>query len=251
MTRGTPTISALTRSLDMLEAIVLNKRLKSVAQIARELDMPVATAHRQVKTLIAGDFLMRLPDGKLGPGTRLLRISRQVDETELIVIAAAPVLQEVAIRLGCIVQLGTLENEMVTYRIKCGQGATSFFTQIGMQLEAYCSGIGKVLLAHRPENELRAYLASGPFPALTPSTITDPERLRQELLRVREQGFALDRQEVAEGLHCVAVPVTIGDGPAVTAISASRQARELPDEVVTATLNELQAAAERIAAMVS
>ena len=81
---------------------------------------------------------------------------------------------------------------MVTYRIKTGQGAGNLFTRVGMQLEAYCSGIGKMLLAHLPEEQQRAYLAGGPFPALTAKTITQPEALAQELERIRAQGFALD-----------------------------------------------------------
>lgn len=111
---------------------------------------------------------------------------------------------------------------MVTYRIKTGQGAGNLFTRVGMQLEAYCSGIGKMLLAHLPEEQQRAYLAGGPFPALTAKTITQPAALAQELERIRAQGFALDDYEVADDLFCVAVPIRQEGGRVLAAISITQ-----------------------------
>lgn len=91
-----------------------------------------------------------------------------------------------------------------------------------MQLEAYCSGNGKILLANLPERDREAYLASGPFPALTKSTITDPALLRRELKTIASQGYALDAEEIVEGLACVAVPIRKSDGSTPAAISISR-----------------------------
>jgi DNA-binding IclR family transcriptional regulator len=78
-----------------------------------------------------------------------------------------------------------------------------------------------VLLAALPAREREAYVASGPFPALTARTITDPAALRAELEKVREQGYAVDDEEIAAGLHCIAVPVRAPDGRVLAAISAS------------------------------
>lgn len=111
---------------------------------------------------------------------------------------------------------------MVTYELKAGQSAGDLFTQVGMQLEAYCSGIGKVLLAHLPEPAQTAYLSTGPFPALTNQTITDPVLLKDELDIVLRRGFALDDEEVVAGLQCVAVPILKQNGAVIAAVSASR-----------------------------
>ena len=230
----------------MLEAVLADRDGRSIPDIARDIGMPRATAHRQVATLVGEQFLVRLPGGRLGPGARLLAMLRQVDAKQVIVGAAAPVLHRLAARLRCVVQLGTLENEMVTYRIKTGQGAGDFFTRVGLQLEAYCTGIGKVLLAHLPESEREAYLATGPFPALTRGTITDPDSLRVELARVREQGFARDDEEIAEGLVCVAVPVRSGDGSVQAAISISGAAHTRPDPTGATVLKLLLEAAAQI-----
>lgn len=222
MTRGTPTIAALTRSLGILEAILADTEGRSVSSIATATGVPVATAHRQVATLVSDGFLRRLPGMQLGPGHRLLRMLQMVDEKQIIVTEAAPILHRLSARLRCVVQLGTLESDMVTYRIKTGPGSGSLFTKVGLQLEAYCTAIGKVLLAHLPEAQRELYLASGPFPALTPHTISDAVKLREELVHVLQQRFARDDEEIAEGLVCLAVPISLPDGRVLAAISASR-----------------------------
>jgi DNA-binding IclR family transcriptional regulator len=237
MTRpgGTPQIASLHRTLAMLEAAIGEGGSRSVAAIARSIGMPAATAHRQVASLVAAGLLARSAGGRHVAGPRLLTLARRIDEKDVIAHAAAPVLNRLADTLCSIVQLGTLENDMVTYRVKTGRGAQDLFTRTGLQLEAYCSGIGKVLLAHLPDAERHAYLASGPFVALTPRTITDPAALAQALECVRAQGFACDDGEIAEDLMCLAVPIHTPDARVPAAISVScRTARNtaLPVEAI-------------------
>jgi len=209
----------------MLEAILADRDGRSVTAIAQTVGLPGATAHRQVTTLVAERFLARVPGGRLGPGPRLLALLQMVDEKQVIIATAAPVLHRLAAKVRCVVQLGTLEQDMVTYRIKTGQGAGDFFTRVGLQLEAYCTAIGKVLLAHLPESEREAYLATESFPALTPHTITDPSQLACELRTVFEQGFARDAEEIAKGLACIAVPI---HGPGDRVLAAISVSRALP-----------------------
>lgn len=206
----------------MLEAIIADGGASSVAALARGLGVPAATAHRQVATLVAEGYLAASPDGSHVAGPRLLGLLHRLDEKQVIANIAAPMLHGLAQTLQSIVQLGTLENAMVTYRIKTGQGAGGLFTKVGMQLEAYCSAIGKVLLAGLPPAERQAYLANGPFVPLTARTITDPGKLAIELEAVARQGHAVDNGEIAEGLVCLAVPICKPDGSVPAAISVSR-----------------------------
>ena len=222
MRQGTPIIGALGRSLAMLEAVLAEREGRSVDAIARQLGLPRATAHRQVHSLIHEGYLVRLRSGQLTAGPRLMNLLQLVDNKQLIVAAAAPVLHRLAARVGSVVQLGTLENDMVTYRIKTGEGAGELFTKVGLQLEAYCTGIGKVLLAHLPKADREAYLANGPFPPLTEHTITSPSSLRRELDEIYQRGFAVDSEEIAPGLFCLAVPVRGPDQSVSAAISISR-----------------------------
>ncbi|OCC23448.1 IclR family transcriptional regulator [Croceicoccus estronivorus] len=222
MSKGIPLISSLQRTLTMLEAVIADGGERSVSAIAREAGIPVATAHRQVATLVAEGYLASSGSYQHIAGPRLLSLLHRLDEKQVIANVAAPILHKLASQVRSIVQLGTFENDMVTYRIKTGQGASDMFTKVGMQLEAYCSGIGKVLLAHLPDDHLRSYLANGPFVPLTDRTITDPHRLAEELKAVKDQGFAVDDGEIAEDLYCIAAPIHMADGRVIAAISISR-----------------------------
>ncbi len=222
MNKGTPQIASLKRTLAMLEAIVADGGRSGVSELARQIGMPPATAHRQVTTLVAEDYLAPSGGGRHVAGARLLGLLHRLDEKQIIANVAAPLLDKLASRVRSVVQLGTLENDMVTYRIKTGRGAQDLFTRVGMQLEAYCSAIGKVLLANLPEDRREAYLASGPFVSLTERTIVEPALLRDELDAIRNRGFAIDDEEVAPGLRCMAVPLCRSDGTVLAAVSVSQ-----------------------------
>lgn len=245
MRNGTPHIASLGRTFAMLEAVVEDGGRSNVSVLARAIAMPIATAHRQVATLVAEGYLKPCGGGRHIAGPKLLGLLHRLDEKQMIANVAAPVLQRLAARLRTVVQLGTLENDMVTYRIKTGEGAGALFTRIGMQLEAYCSGIGKVLLAHLPADQRAAYIASGPFVALTAKTITDPQQLAAELEAVAGQGFAIDNGEIAEDLRCMAVPIRLPDGRVLAGLSISQSGPPFrhADEHL---LNQLRAAARMI-----
>ena len=247
MRRGTPLLSATHRALAMLEAVIADGGASSVSAIARKAGLPVATAHRQVKTLAAEGYLTLTATGRYLAGPRLRALLMQVDDKQIITNIAAPLLHRLAAKVGAVVQLGTFENDMVTYRVKIGEGAGDLFTKVGMQLEAYCSGIGKVLLAHLPERDRAAYLAGGPFVALTSHTIVEPGMLALELEKVARQGYAADEGEIAEGLYCMAVPIQRPDGGVPAAISISRTRPVAGARERAELLAILQGTAEEIA----
>jgi len=77
----------------------------------------------------------------------------------------------------------------------------------GSRVPLHCTAIGKLLLSQLPEEPLEAHLANGPLTRYTATTITDPRRLKDELRRIRKQGYSTDNQEFMSGVVCIAVPV--------------------------------------------
>jgi IclR family transcriptional regulator, acetate operon repressor len=219
-------LSTPVRSLMLLEAVVRDGGRSSVAALARAVGIPVASAHRHIAALVSAGYLVPADYGRHLPGPKLRALTDLMHSDLLLANAAQPILERLATRTHCIVQLGIFENEMVTYLVKAGQSSDALFTKVGMQLEAYCSGIGKVLLAHLPAPAQAGYLAEGPFVALTEQTITDPRQLKAELEQVSVHDFAVDDEEVIVGLQCVAVPVRDRDGQVIAAISASRAVQD-------------------------
>jgi IclR family acetate operon transcriptional repressor len=94
------------------------------------------------------------------------------------------------------------------------------FTQPGMRAPLYCTGCGKVILASRPAEAVDALLGA-PMRRHTSHTITTREALEVELERIRRDGFALDNEEMEEGVRCVAVPVFDRRGAVAAALSVS------------------------------
>lgn len=244
--RGTPRVSSLQRGLGLLEALLSEGRELSFSEIAKSQNIPVATAYRLVGTMVDSGFLMRQPGGSPVAGPRLIRLAQALEELEGIKILAKPVLEQLARSTRCVAQLGTFEGDMVTYHLKVGKSASGLFTFVGKQLEAYCSGIGKMLLSHLPKDEGEQYLASGPFVSLTPNTITEVDDLRNELKTVRDRGYAIDDGEIMSGLRCLAVPIRGVSGRVVAAISLSGPTeRRNEDADLLARLKDAAATIER------
>ena len=213
--------STLIKGLRLFESIARDDGRSNLAAIAGELGIPAQTAHRLAMTLETEGFLMRMGKGvyRLGPRAAALSALRQ--ETPAFAARLRRPLAKLARSFGALAHAGILEDGMVTYVVKEGGDAGTLFTAEKMQLEAYCSAIGKILLADLPGGELDAYLAGGPLVALTANTITDADRLRRELEEVRAGGVAHDRYEIRADLYCMAVALRNGDGRSEGAISLS------------------------------
>jgi IclR family transcriptional regulator, acetate operon repressor len=219
MTRNSLTdLIALTERLIDRSATAPAGRVRDHADA---LGLPLSTAHRHVATLIEAGMVQRTARGRYGPGPRLLTLLGQTHVHDTLTDLARPVLADLAASLQCTAHLGVLDNQMVSYLAKSGRDP-QIISREGMQLEAYCSALGKVLLSGLDRAALDAYLAEDEFVALTPHTKVSPAQIAAELEQVRLAGYALDRQEICEGLFCLAVPVFGPAGRIVAAISVSR-----------------------------
>lgn len=217
----TPTVAALERALELLEAIIEDGGQAALIENAARTGMPHATAHRMVLTMVETGYLRKLSRGRYIAGPRLEAISAIVtDENKTVALSRAS-LAKAAARHSCTAHLGVPRDNMVTYLAKEGSARESSFTREGGQLEAYCSALGKILLAHERPAERNAYFDSGPFVRITSATITDPEVLRAELDQIGKESVAWDREEIAENLVCCAAPVVWPNGEVKAAVSLS------------------------------
>ena len=101
-------------------------------------------------------------------------------------------------------------------------------SRAGAILPAYCTALGKTLLAFRPDADVAAWAGSQKFAALTPRTITSAKRLLRELRAIRERGYGLDEEEREKGVCCVAAPVRNHSGQVVAAISVAGPSQRMP-----------------------
>jgi len=129
------------------------------------------------------------------------------------------------------VHLCVLDGAEVVYFDKVeGHPSLPVISRIGSRAPAYCTGVGKALLSSLPTDQVVELLRKSPLPKRTPTTITDPVQLLEELKKTRDRGYAIDNGEHEEGIKCFAAPIRGYGGETVGAISITGLKRELDDE---------------------
>jgi DNA-binding IclR family transcriptional regulator len=239
--------AALDKGLALLALIVRDRGTTALSLLADGMGLAQSTARRLVAALERQGLVTRAERGHYMAGAQLIELGNIINTRELLVRASRAPLRRLARDVNATAHLGILEADMVTYLIKEQLSARPIFTREREQLEAYCSGIGKVLLAHLAADEREAYLGGVPFVPLTERTIVDPGLLRDELEKVKARGYATDDAEIADGLYCVAVPVVSAVGDVVAAISVSSP-HELRSDRLADLLGPLRWCAATVAA---
>jgi len=246
---ATPKNQSVLKAFSMLQCFHRPDEWLTSCELSRRANLPEASGYRLIQTLEEIGAVVRGPRGRYRPGMLLVSLSHNVAIGELLREASHGITSELANRLNLTVHLGLLEGGMVSYVAKVSApSAFPVHTRVGSQLEAYCSGLGKVLLAALPHDQLESFILDGELVALTPYTITDRALLLAELDRVRSQGFSFDDRESQAEMRCIAVPIHDGEGRTVAAMSATDSAlRMTPErrEEVRAALVEAAAAIGR------
>ena len=194
-------------------------------ELSQRARLPKASGHRLIQTLEDIGAVMRGPDGRYRLGMTLLSLSHDVAVDNLLRDTSHTVLKEISDRLDLTVHLGVLQDGMVTY-VAQFDDSTNFAadSRVKERQEAYCSALGKVLLASLTPCALETFIQDSDLVALTARTITDPVLLRAEIDKVRASGFAMDDEEALAGVRSIAVPICDSDGRTVAAISATDDA---------------------------
>jgi len=190
----------------------------TLEELARATRLPRSTAHRILDQLVRLEWLVHTPGG-YGLGRRSLGLGgRAIDHTELRA-AASPYLHELLMRTGAVVHLAVLDQGQVRYLDKLGgRSASAVPSRVGGLAPAYCTGLGKAMLAWLEPEVVDALLADR-MTARTSSTICELEALHGELTRIRGRaGLAIERGECFQGIACVAAAVR-GPHGAVGAVS--------------------------------
>lgn len=246
---ATPRIQSVDRAFSLLACIARHGGRESLPTMAAQCGLSVATAHRLLTTMESLGAVIHTAPGEYRIGMGVIELSRCASQEGLLAAAAEPTLRRITQTLSPTAHLGVLDQEfMVTYIAKANKRGHPVPTHIGSKLEAYCSGLGKVLLAALSQPARASYLAEGPFIALTGRTIIDIAALERELCQVSRQGYAVDDCELMDDLRCVAVPIHDRTGNVMAALSASSPARDLPRSGVPAVARELRRHAAAIGA---
>ena len=252
---GSAYSQSLERGLAVLSSFRSGRPLLGVSELGRDIGLGRSTTHRYVATLTALGYLQQDPATKkyrLGP--RVLDLGFSAIGAMEIRELAAPHLQELSGETGHTVNMAILDKLDIVYVERCrssraGQREIDLNLHIGARLPAYCTSLGKVLLAYLPAAEQAERLDQIEFARRGPNTLTTRFVLAEELRRVRENGFAINNEELAYGLRSIAAPVLTRDGVATAAINLAVHSSMVSMEQLAARLSEtLRRAAADISA---
>lgn len=223
---GESAVERTARTLNALRSWDGDRPMR-LTEVARATALPVSTTHRLLGELTKWGFVDRV-DGGYQLGTRLFELGAAVPRERHLRDAALPFMQDLYEVTHGTIHLAVLDGHHVLYLEKLsGHRAANAPSRIGGRVPATCTAVGKAQLAELGADAVDDIVTAG-LQRLTRYSITNPARLRAELDDARRHGYAVDREEAALGLGCVAAVVRRGPaGPVIGAISVSMPMRDL------------------------
>lgn len=228
MTSERDIMGGLAKGLAVIETFSAERPRQSITDVAESSGLDRATARRCLLTLAHHGYADY--DGKFFTLTpRVLRLGTACLATMPLPQIVQPLLDELSERIGQSSSVSILDGNEIVYVARAAQRKVIAIALMpGSRLPAYCTSMGRVLLAALPEDQARSILGAGPLPARSPHTLTAPEAILQQLVRIREDGFAVIDQEVESGLCSIAIPVLNARGQTVAALNIGVSAFDMP-----------------------
>ena len=219
---GTYKVQALDRAFAVLDLLGESDTPLGLAQVAASLQLHKSTAHRFLMVLEKHRMVERTIGGKFRLGLRLFDLGNRAVEQYDLRDRAQPHLRHLVAETEETAHLCILEGAHVIYIDKIEPTrSVRMITRIGASNPVHCTSVGKAMLAFLPEERFADVLRRIRFERFTHRTITTAEALRVEIEKTRRRGYAVDDEELEEGLRCIAVPVLDAQRMPVAAVSVS------------------------------
>ena len=211
------------KALDVLDMVASHGRPVRFSDLLTQSDYPKATLYRLLQTLTHQGMLSLDPDtGTYALGVRLVRLAHAAWSQSSLAPIARPYLDDLAAKTGETIHLAQMDLGQVLYVDKRNAARpVEMFAQAGKVGPAYCTGVGKAMLAYLLPEALEAALARQSFHRFTPHTLASRAALMAELDAIRQRGHAWDAEEHEAGIICCAVPILSRGGRVMGALSVT------------------------------
>ncbi|MED3717856.1 IclR family transcriptional regulator [Geobacillus thermodenitrificans] len=206
--KGRTSFSSLENALRLLQLFSMDETELSIADISERLYISKSTAHRLLQTLKSEGFIKK--DGKTNLyslGTSLLAMKKVIHSRFPICQTAFPFLQELVSLSGESAHIATLYGADVIYlhKVECDH-PIRLLSYVGKKNPAFCTSTGQAILAYQPRETIDRIIAHG-LPSFTSRTITSPSALLEKLAQVKQQGYAISKEELHEGVTSISAPI--------------------------------------------
>jgi IclR family pca regulon transcriptional regulator len=217
-------MTSLARGLAVIRAFADSRRSLTIAQISQKTGIPRAAVRRCLHTLRQLGYAdADMNNFSLRP--KILTLGYSYLSSTPLTVSSQPYLNNISRTLGESCSLAVLDDSEVLYVARSAASRVmSVALNTGSRLPAYCTSLGRAMLAHLPEDQLKAYFGKVKLRAMTDKTVVSQKRLREILAGVREDGYALIDEELEVGLRSIAVPVRGAGGNVVAALNVGVQA---------------------------
>lgn len=243
-----PSVQSLDRALGLLTLLSEHPNGLTLAELAPKAELANSTAHRLLTSLLQHGFVSFEPNSaRWLVGLSAFRVGAAFNRRRDFVATARPAMRALVEKTGETSNLAVLRGQELTFvsQIECDH-AMRMAVPIGTKGPLHASAVGKAILAFLEKSERERLLASIDYRALTPKTILEQQSLSDELSLVAEKGYALDDEEQALGLRCIAAPIFNELGEPVFAVSISGPTVRVSQDRVDALAKDIVSAAAQI-----
>jgi IclR family pca regulon transcriptional regulator len=221
-------MTSLARGLIVIQAFTQQSPQMTISQLSVKTGLSRAAVRRCLYTLTKLGFAGAEDGTRYSLRPRMLTLSHTYTASNTLSSAAQPILERMSTALRESFSVATLDGEDIVYIARTQVSRVmAVDLHIGSRLPAYCTSMGRVLLAFLPTDQLEQYLTKAVLTPHTNRTITSVEKLRLALRNVRRNGYALVDQEYEVGLRSMAVPVYAHSGRVVATVNLSGNAPRL------------------------
>lgn len=228
------TVQSVERALAIVDVLADEGSAMKLSAISSKLELNISTVHRLLNTLMVWGYVEQDPYlGRYRLGIKSFEIGNKALYSLDIRSVAKPHLKQLVDKTNETANLAVLVDGEVVYIDQVEtHNIIKMFASPGTRGPAYCTGSGKALLASLSEHEVNRLTREMKFIEYTSKTITNPEKLKRELEKVRQQGISIDLGEMEEDVRCVAAPIQNHEGKTVAAISLSGPRTRMTDELI-------------------
>ena len=225
-------VQSLVRALSILNALAESEDGMTLTEISHQVKLPPSTAHRLLTTMQHERYVSFEGERTLWfVGVQAFSVGNSFIKNRNLSQIARPYMRALMEDSGETVNLAVADGGEVIFlsQVECRKMMRALVTP-GRRALMHCSGVGKALLAFLPEEELHSVVAKHGLPKITERTLITQEALEKDLERCRQRGYALDDEEHAVGLRCVAGVVRDETGLPIAALSLSGPAARIPND---------------------
>jgi len=243
-------VQVLERTVDILQVLADDSRELGAGEVAERLSLHKSTTHRLLMVLDHHRLIRRNSEtGKYALGLRLFELGSRAVNGLRLREQAQRYLEQLTRETGETAHVCVLDRgDMLSVAHADGPRTLRMPATVGRRTPAYCSAVGKAILAFLPESAIDEVLASYPVRAFTEKTLVTRAALFADLRQVRVRGYAVDNEEIEKGLRCVGAPVRNYSGDVVAAISVAGPAFRITKSRVPAVAHAVLAATRKLSA---